>query len=379
VILWRIAQALFSGQLFREVNDLFKIRRHGENLIIFYSSGWTDEVYVRSSVKACIAKGLNAILVVSEFSQGSAREEVNICCFSVNPRFLKYTKASILITASTGIDPKFIPDSCFEVIHMPHSLVSMNMVYGPGAFDAFTTFFVCGDYQAEEIYELDVLQGRKPRSSCVVGYGKSDIILDWPESDTVESGLVLIAPSWGPAGFIETIGLATISALLESGIRVCLRPHPRYMKHSRDLIDQIVESFSHNPNFYLEDPLSVSKSMHSADVLVSDYSGAAFEYIFTKRRPVIFVDVALKKMNPRFELCEKVPVEISWRDKLGIIVSPFPEEILTATRRLLGNEWGDDFIIDQYFEALAWDGGCGNRVAEQLSLIIRNNRTTPSC
>jgi hypothetical protein len=370
VTIWRLFHAVFSGQLFREATDLIRIRARGPDLIVFYCSSWVDEIYIRSSIDACVARNLNVVIIISDKKYISDQAASNARYFLLSPRFLKFTKASILVSASTGIDSKYIPDTCSEVIHMPHSLVSMNMIYGLSAFDSFTRFFVCGDYQSNEIRELDILQNRKPRPSCVVGYGKSDVILDSLDNDLVEKGLVLIAPSWGSDGFIETIGKATISALLDANIRVCLRPHPRYMRHSRDLIDDITESFSKNENFYFENPLFLSKAMDRADVVISDYCGAAFEYIFTKIRPVIFVDIPLKKNNPLFDLCKNVPVEISWRDKLGIVVFPFPEDILSATLNFLGGKEKSQFSIDAYFKTIAWDGKCCVRVAEKLEVLI---------
>jgi len=371
MIVWRLLKSVFSGQLLRETINLLKVRKLEGNLIVFYCSGWVDEIFVRSSITACIENNLNVILIVSDGESKFCGKKANYKYFSLNARFLKYTKASILVSASTGINPEYIPKSCYEVVHMPHSLVSMNMVYAPSAFDAFTRFFLCGEYQADELRELDLLRGRNVRPFNLVGYGKSDVILQNHNKIPVDNGLVLIAPSWGPEGFIEKLGMSTISALLDSNFSVCLRPHPRYMKHSRHLIDDIIGRFFQNENFHIEDPFTISEAMLRADIVISDYSGAAFEYIFTRQRPVIFVDIALKIMNPLFNSCNNTPIEISWRESLGVVVTPSPQEIVSETLKLRHNIDKYKFSIDSHLNEISWDGRCGFRVAEQLSFLLK--------
>ena len=56
--------------------------------------------------------------------------------------------------------------------------------------------------------------------------------------------------------------------------------------------------------------------------MISDWSGISFEYAFTFERPVIFIDVPKKILNPNFHDISLEPIEISYRDKIGFVVSP---------------------------------------------------------
>jgi len=366
----RIVAFVFSGQLLREMKCLLEIRKLNKNLIVFYCAGWIDEVYVRSSIDCCINLGLNVILITSDEERRETVPERSVKRYTLSARFLKHTKASIFVTSSTGIDPNCFPSHAHEIIHIPHSLVSMNLVYHPGAFDAFTRFFVCGQYQEDEIRELDLLAGREERYFHLMGYGKSDLMPTYCADWSIEKGLVMIAPSWGKDGFIETIAESTISALLKAGYRVCLRPHPRYMKKSVHLLENLTDVFSCNDNFVFENPMFISEMMDKAEILISDYSGAAFEYVFSKRRPAIFIDLPLKNNNPHFDNSTNVPVEIAWRHKVGLIVPPSPTHIVEAVSTLKKQKVEGDFAIDEIRQELRWDGRCGERIADWLKSIV---------
>jgi len=110
--------------------------------------------------------------------------------------------------------------------------------------------------------------------------------------------------------------------------------------------------------------------MDKAEILISDYSGAAFEYVFSKRRPAIFIDLPLKNNNPHFDNSTNVPVEIAWRHKVGLIVPPSPTHIVEAVSTLKKQKVEGDFAIDEIRQELRWDGRCGERIADWLKSIV---------
>ena len=121
---------------------------------------------------------------------------------------------------------------------------------------------------------------------------------------------------------LETCGFELIKILLESNFKVLLRPHFKILKDSKKLISKILDEFGSNPNFSLEHGIIPSKLFHSSICMISDWSGISFEYAFTFERPVIFIDVPKKVLNPNFNDISLEPIEISYRDKIGFVVSP---------------------------------------------------------
>ena len=373
-LIGRCVKVFFSGQLMRELFSLIRLRRRKHSLIVFYCSSWSDEPYIRSAALASVHKGLNVALIVSGAFDAGPFSEKALVPYRLSARLLKYTGAKIVVSASTGLGLKCLPRQVADVVHMPHSLVSFNLAYDPKAFDAFTRFFVCGEYQAAEIHELDCLAGRTPRAAEIVGYGKTDLIDPIKVNKITENDLILIAPSWGENAFLETVGQRVIEALLEANWRVCLRPHPRYLKHSTGQLALIDSIFSKHQNFTIENPLQMSSALYKASLVISDYSGAAFEYVLSKRRPAVFIDLPSKRNNPKFDLCKNSPVEITWRQQVGIVVPPSPSEILAAVKSLSSGYHGKVAAIERLRSELLIDGKCGVRVANLLTSMVSQQR-----
>ena len=60
--------------------------------------------------------------------------------------------------------------------------------------------------------------------------------------------------------------------------------------------------------------------MDQSDVLITDWSGIAYEYAFRTKRPVVFVDTPMKVINPDWERLGIVPTDISFRNEVGVSV-----------------------------------------------------------
>ena len=55
--------------------------------------------------------------------------------------------------------------------------------------------------------------------------------------------------------------------------------------------------------------------------MISDWSGAGFDYAFGLGKPVLFIDVPRKVNNPRYAEIDIEPIEVSIRGLIGKIVS----------------------------------------------------------
>ena len=131
---------------------------------------------------------------------------------------------------------------------------------------------------------------------------------------------ILIAPSWGSGGIIESgLGKNLVDQLLELGHKVILRPHPQTIKLAKDKIEKIKDRNKNNPNFTFEDSVDGDESLFLSDIIISDWSGVAIEYTFALKKPVIFCKVSRKINNPNYQDIKIEPIEISIRDKIGVI------------------------------------------------------------
>jgi YidC/Oxa1 family membrane protein insertase len=210
-------------------------------------------------------------------------------------------------------------------VYVHHSLVSSHMAYRPGAFDHFDTVFCAGPHHARELREQERVYDLAPKILVEHGYGRLDTILAEsppPLSHSGRSLNVLIAPSWGEHGIVEAIGHELIGVLLDRGFRVTLRPHPQTVRFSKEPLKKIAEHYAKVDSFELETDVSSTTSLLESDLMITDWSGSAFDYAFGLERPVLFMDVPPKVNNPKYTDVALEPFESSSRSEIGVICAP---------------------------------------------------------
>jgi YidC/Oxa1 family membrane protein insertase len=204
---------------------------------------------------------------------------------------------------------------------MPHSLISLHMAYPPGAFDGYDLLFAAGPHHAAEFAAIRKVRGGHG-SAQPVGYGKLDLLTQGLQSHPHRDGPrhVLVAPSWGPTNLLNVLGQDLVTSLLGRGYRLTLRPHPSFLDGEPELVATLCAAGAASPLFEFENPSTENRAIYDADVLVSDYSGAALEFAALRRRPTVFVDVAKKVFNPDWESLGLPVAEVEHRSALGVIV-----------------------------------------------------------
>ena len=209
-----------------------------------------------------------------------------------------------------------------------HSLASIR-IYRAGALDHFDTVLCAGPHHMEEIRATESAGGLKPKRLVSHGFGKLDALM--AEHARIAASLppaprgprrVLVAPTWGAQALLETCGEELVRVLVEAGYHVTLRPHPRTRRDHPELIRSLKALLDRHPPGRLETDLTSQESFHAADIMVSDWSGAAFEYALGLERPVLFIDVPGKINNPGYAslLCE--PLEVTIRERVGAVLDP---------------------------------------------------------
>jgi hypothetical protein len=182
-----------------------------------------------------------------------------------------------------------------------------------------------------------------------------------------EQPLVVVAPSWGPHCLFESCGEAVVEALLATGAAVIARPHPMTRKHTGASIDKLAERFAGDPNFSLEENVASQDSLQRADLMVSDWSGAALEFAFGTERPVLFIDVPRKINNPGYEELGIDPFEATVREQIGKVVAPDnAEQIAGAVAELVGDRDGWVGSIRSAREANIYNVGRSGAVAADV-------------
>jgi len=236
-------------------------------------------------------------------------------------------KATIIVMTMPDLETFHIKRSKVYPVHYVyifHSLNSTQRAYTNTAFDNFDTIFCTGNYQIIEIQERERKFNLGEKKLVKHGYGRLDSLINEARStdirkSTSNNKVVLIAPSWGANGLIESKGQEIISILLDSGFYVILRPHPMTMKKSNKVIQKIEKEFKDNLNFKLETDIRNTESWFLCDCMISDLSGAAIEYSFTFEKPILYV-VTPEKIVQEKQI-DLVSLEEKIRPQIGEVIS----------------------------------------------------------
>lgn len=214
-----------------------------------------------------------------------------------------------------------------EYVYVPHGVNSGNLTLRTGALDHFDTVFApCTHYKAEVI-ALEKLYNTKRKNIVEWGSGVLDNMIDsFNKMEHIQNEVktILIAPSWQDSNILDTCIYDMLDNILDKGYRVIVRPHPQYVRHFTSKIDKLIEHYSDKigENFVVEKDFSSNVTVYTADLLVTDWSGIAFEYSFATLKPTLFVDTPMKIMNPEYTKIDIVPFDIEARNLIGKSISP---------------------------------------------------------
>ena len=194
---------------------------------------------------------------------------------------------------------------------------------------------------------------------------------------------ILIAPSWGKSNLLETLGIKLAISLSSKGYQVVIRPHQMLCNFNtklyKDLLFLEKKDILRNSTIEVEDLNQVKiltrykvKNILLDNLLISDYSGISLEFAALTKKSVISVDVEKKVKNDEWEKHNILPIEISIRDKIGILVKPDIEAILISVEKALNaNKYTDPEIIDEFL--INRNSKC-NLVASQKIIELLNRR-----
>ena len=326
-----------SFSLGQEWNELKRFEKlpDFERSIVFYAENRASMDYFGSLISELTEKMNIQICYVTSVKDDPILDSKNqrILAFyigdgTVRTKFFLTLKARILVMDMPDLDQFHIKRSKIYPVHyvyLFHSMFSIHSYLRKGAIDNYDTIFCVGPHHVNEVRETEKIYELKPKNLVKYGFGRLDTLLQKKEnfqitnSDTKD--LIIIAPTYGDNNLLEKCGIKLIEILLKSNFRVMLRPHLRTLRDSTKLIGLINEKFEKNPNFILEKGDIPFDSYHNSKCMISDWSGISLEYAFIFERPVIFIDVPKKVLNPNSSDISLEPIEISIREKIGCVVS----------------------------------------------------------
>ena len=181
----------------------------------------------------------------------------------------------------------------------------------------------------------------------------------------------MIAPSWQEGNILETCIDTIIEKLYNDNYHLTVRPHPEFVKRFGYQLNQLVEKYKDydNEKLTFELDFSSNKSVYSADLMITDWSGIAAEYSFATGRPTIFINTKMKVNNPNWQKIGITPIEIKLRNEIGIAVDMDKvvniDEIINDAI-VNGKKYKEK--IDEYFKTFTFNHGTAAKVGAEYVL-----------
>ncbi len=214
-----------------------------------------------------------------------------------------------------------------EYVYMFHYPLSTTMVLKKGALDHYDTIFCVGEFQFDEIRQTEKHYNLPAKNLVLCGYSMLEELksrYDSMDKTRRDKKKILIAPSWQEQNILESCIHDILSKLLGKGYSIVVRPHPEYVKRYAANMNSIVERYKDykGGDLSFELDFTDSSSIFNSDIVISDWSGTAYEFAFVTNKPVIFINTPPKINNPEYGAIEAKPLEMTLRDQIGIQLNP---------------------------------------------------------
>lgn len=207
-----------------------------------------------------------------------------------------------------------------QYILLQHGVGSMNLTYRPHATDYYDIVYTSGKSQYDEMIATNKMN-HLDRTIIKCGYPTLDDMIEEYQEVENKQKIVLIAPSWQKDNIIDLCLEQILNSLDKNSYQIIIRPHPQHVRHQKRKFEQMKEQYKREKNIEIQTDFSSHDSVLKADVLITDWSDVGYEYAFTTKKPVIFIDTPMKVMNPDYKKLGIEPFNIWAREKVGQVIS----------------------------------------------------------
>ncbi len=207
---------------------------------------------------------------------------------------LNLLNASVVLSSTPSLDvfqwKRSKNVDCY--IHIPH-MASDIILYRMFSVDHFDAIILPGKYQEEPLRQLEQIRKMEPRDMAVCGIPYMDEMKKRLEASgevPPHERTVLLAPTWGENGILSKYGERLIDALVSTGYKVIVRPHPQSFTTEKEIIDRLTAKYNDPSKVEWNRDNDNFEVLRMSDILISDFSGVIFDFALVFNKPVIYTD-----------------------------------------------------------------------------------------
>ena len=191
-------------------------------------------------------------------------------------------------------------------VHILHA-VGSALNYRMFGLDFFDQILVSGPVHEREIRELEAIRHLAAKQVEQVGCPYLDELkkrYDGVKKRKAGERTLLLSPSWGKSGLLSVYGAELIEAIMDTGYRLIIRPHPQSKTSEKDMLEPLMKQFPDgekvawdlsDDNFY---------ALLMADLMITDFSGAIFDFCLVFDKPILYAE----------DVFDPSPYDAAWLD-----------------------------------------------------------------
>ena len=345
--------------------------------IVIYSENLQYLKYYGNLLSLLSLEEFNISLLINKKNDETEKFQ-HIDKFFINSSFLRnlslnLLNCKILILTTPDIGNLYVKRSkfCKHYFYIFHSVVSTQMVYNKLAFQHYDSICCNGEYQFDELIQEEKKFNLPKKNLIKSGYPFFDKLKIENQND-YEKNKVLIAPSWNPSipDYYEKYYSDIIDELLNENYNIIFRSHPEYNKRFLKNYEIFQDKYLSNKNVSFDTGTSLNEIFNSCEILITDWSGIAYEFVYSSRRTVIFNDIPLKKLNYDLAAPDEI-FEYKFRDAIGHIFDnkkSITELIERIRKDRLENKKIDNFFKENFYNL----GNSSKIILENLKKLSRD-------
>ena len=304
--------------------------------LVFYSEGNGFYKYYRGMIEYLLKNTNITIHYITSDPDDDifkkAEEEKRIRAYYIGEKklitLMMKMDADIVVMTMPDIENFHIKRSYLrddiEYIYVPHGVDSINLTMRKGSVDHYDTVLCTGINQIEEIRATEKVYGLPAKKLIECGYPLLDDMIRGYEgnnhNNSSEIKNILIAPSWQEKNIVDSCLEELLDSLNGKGYHITVRPHPQHIRHKREQIELLKKKYDNNSDIEIQTDFTSNNTVFDADLVITDWSAIAYEFAYTTKKPVLFINTPMKIMNPEYEKIDVVPLNILLRDEIGMSI-----------------------------------------------------------
>jgi hypothetical protein len=214
---------------------------------------------------------------------------------------LNMMRADICLSTTPGLDVYQWKRSrnVKYYVHIMHSAAT-TLLYRMFGMDYYDALLLTGDFQMKEVRELEEVRKDPQKETEVVGCVYLDALKNKLDEAgqiqrTTDKKTILLAPSWGDAAILKLYGNRLIDALIKTGYRIIIRPHPQSIKSEKDMIEKLMKEYPETEDLEWNNDTDNFAVLRKADLMITDFSAVILDFALVFDKPVIYAEYDLDK------------------------------------------------------------------------------------